>query len=188
MKTKNENAKWIILTIMFVMIVTGIFAQKVSDNSKLQKSHQEIASPPSSLPSPPSPPPPPPSQIMGDSMEDAPPPPFALPDFTDEQKEKIKKSDLKQMEAMTPLRNQMREKKVRLMTMLTTMPMNQKDADQVADEIGKLEAAILKQQIRHDQELRAILTPEQQIIFDTRPKPFLLKRNPAHKGGAQKNY
>jgi Spy/CpxP family protein refolding chaperone len=185
MKTNHVYVKLIMLAMMFVVIVTGIFAQTGSTAQSTEKSLQGSVQ--SSPPSPSSPPPPPPPQQL-ESLEDAPPPGFILPDLTDDQKARIKKADLKQMEAMTPLRNQMREKKTRLMTILTTMPVNLKDADQVADEIGKLEAAILKQQVRHDQELRAILTPDQQIIFDSKPKPFLNKRNQLPRTIPQRNH
>ena len=76
----------------------------------------------------------------------------------------------------------MSEKRARLTTILSSAPINLKEADEVADEIGKLEASILKQQIRHDQALRIILTPDQQIIFDSRPKPFLNRERPEMKG------
>ena len=68
---------------------------------------------------------------------------------------------------MTPYRNKLREQHARLLTILTTVPFDQKLCDQLADEIGKTATAILKVRIRHDQELRNILTPDQQIIFDS---------------------
>lgn len=99
-----------------------------------------------------------------------------LPGITPEQREKIKKARLKQVADLTPLRNQLREKKARLATILATAPFDQKMADQVADEIGKDGTSILKLRIRHDQELRNILSPDQQVIFDARPKPWLNQR------------
>ena len=105
------------------------------------------------------------------------PVPFDLPDLTLDQRDKVKKADLKQMSEMTPLRNQMHEKKTRLSTLLSTIPVDQKQVDQLADEIGKTVSTMLKVQIRHDQDLRSILTPDQQILFDARPKPWL-KRLP----------
>ena len=96
-----------------------------------------------------------------------------LPDLTPDQLAKIKKTDLKNMAEMTPLRNQVREKRARLATIMATIPVELKQADILADEIGKTASAILKLQIRHDQELRAILTPDQQVIFDARPNPWL---------------
>ena len=79
----------------------------------------------------------------------------------------------------------MREKRVRMMTLLSTPPVNLKEADIVADEIGKLHGEILKQQIRHDQELRSILTPDQQILFDAKPKPFLDRPKQEMKGAKE---
>lgn len=165
MKTNNFLVKGIILVVIFSMILNEVSAQDRNAGQKTKKNPSEQA------PSPTPPPPPPPPDVEQDDMR----PPLNLPDITEDQHEKIKKADLKQMEAMTPLRNQMREKRVRLSTILTTMPVDMKAADQVADEIGKVAASILKAQIRHDQELRNLLTPDQQIIFDSRPKPFLRK-------------
>lgn len=96
-----------------------------------------------------------------------------MPDLTPDQSAGIKKIDLKNMADMTPLRNQMQEKRARLSTILITIPIDLKQVDLIADEIGKTAAAMLKAQIRHDQDLRAILTPDQQVLFDARPKPWL---------------
>jgi Spy/CpxP family protein refolding chaperone len=101
--------------------------------------------------------------------------PLDLPNMTDEQKEKIKQARLENMKAMTPLKNQAREKKAKLQTLLTTTPVDLKMADQVADELGKIGTEIMKRMIRHDQEIRNLLTPEQQVMYDARPKPFLQK-------------
>ena len=180
MKTKQIILKGIILILFFGLILNQISAQNNNQVKEIKKnSKQQVTTPTSqpSQPSPPSPPsPPPPPPPVPDIDPDYPPPPLDLPDLTVEQQEKIKKTDLKQIEAMTPLRNQMRENRVRLTSVLTTMPMDITLADQLADEIGKLASAILKLQIRHDQELRNILTPDQQIIFDARPKPFLKRK------------
>jgi Spy/CpxP family protein refolding chaperone len=169
MKTNKLFLKSIILILLFSMILIEVSAQNRNEGNKGKGNPNEQLSSPPSPPSPP--PPPPPPDVDQDDMH----PPLNLPDLTDEQKEKIKKIDLKQLETMTPLRNQMREKRVRLSIILTTMPVDMKAADQAADEIGKIAASILKAQIRHDQELRNLLTPDQQIIFDSRPKPFLRK-------------
>ncbi|MEI6435563.1 MAG: hypothetical protein WCP32_12010 [Bacteroidota bacterium] len=117
--------------------------------------------------------PPPPVPADFQQADELLPPVFIVPDLTPEQQAQIKKSDLKQMEAMTPLKNQMREKMARLNTALTTQPANMKEANALAEEIGQIHASILKLQISHDQELRNILTRDQQVIFDSRPKPFL---------------
>jgi len=176
MKTNQFLLKGIILLILFGMILVQLSAQDKNQGKALkQNPKQQTTSPvsPPSTPTPNTPPPPPP---IPDAEQEGPPPTLDLPDLTNEQKEKIKKIDLQQMGAITPLRNQMREKRVRMTTILTTMPVDMKAADQIADEIGKIVTSILKVHIRHDQELRNLLSPDQQIIFDARPKPFLKRK------------
>ena len=166
MKTSNFLLKGMILVVLLSMILIEVSAQDRNADLKVKKNPNEQSTSPTSPP-----PPPPPPDVEQDDMQ----PPLNLPDLTEDQLSRIKKVDLKQMEAMTPLRNQVREKRARLSTILITMPVDLNAADQVADEIGKVAASILKAQIRHDQELRYLLTPDQQIIFDSRPKPFLRK-------------
>jgi Spy/CpxP family protein refolding chaperone len=178
MKTNNHFLKGIILMILFGLILNQVTAQDKNEGNRHRGNPHELATTPAPSPTsstPPIPPPPPPPPSPPDIDHDNMHPPMDLPDLTDEQQENIKKADLKQLEAMTPLRNQMLEKKIRLTTILTTSPVDIKSADQVADEISKVAAAILKTQIRHDQEIRNLLTPDQKIIFDSRPKPFLHK-------------
>jgi Spy/CpxP family protein refolding chaperone len=161
MKTKMIS---ITLAWSFILLLTtlSLNAQQPMDNpSNDRKVTHEV---------PPPPPPPPPAV---DADEPMPAPRLDLPDLTDEQKEKIKAIDLKSMEELTPLRNQVKEKTAKLQTVLTTQPFNEKEAFQLADEIGKIRSSMLKTGIRHDQELRKILTHDQQILFDARPKPFL---------------
>jgi len=177
MNSKIKMTKWILLTVLFSILSVGLLAQTGKDAPKVQKSG-DLPNMDQPLPPPPPPPPPPVPPVppvMG-PCDKFPDPPLDLPDLNIDQLDKIKKADLKNIGAMTPLRNQMREKMVHLSTLLTTQPVNMKEADLVADEIGKIHASILKQQIRHDQELRGILTPDQQIIFDSRTKPFIETR------------
>jgi Spy/CpxP family protein refolding chaperone len=166
MKTMKAIAGGIIMITMFALVINTANAQATGQgrvNKQVQPQEELL---------PPSPPPPPPPPDVKREQEH---PKLELPDMTDAQRESIKKADLKNMQVMTPLKNQMREKKARLASILATGPFDQNAADQVADDIGKLASSLLKAQIRHDQELRGILTPDQQIIFDAKPKPFLDK-------------
>jgi len=172
MNTKIKISKCILTTVLFCILSSGLLAQTGKDAPNAQRTGDK---PDIDQPLPPPPPPPPPPMAQGEPGE-LPGPPLDLPGLTADQLEMIKKADLKNIEALTPLRNQMREKRIHLSTILTTQPVNIKEADQIAEEIGKINASILKQQIRHDQELRVILTHDQQIIFDSRLKPFLEKR------------
>ncbi len=161
----------IVLTIVLSMMACGAYAQNKEDAPNaarpMDRHDLQVA------PVPPPPPPPPPAPDAPDQIDDHGPMPLDLPDLTADQQAKISKIDLKNIEAMTPLKNQMREKRAKMATLLSTQPVNLKEADLAADEIGKIMVSMMKLQIRHDQELRTVLTPDQQIIFDARPKPFL---------------
>ncbi|MCX6285067.1 MAG: periplasmic heavy metal sensor [Bacteroidetes bacterium] len=181
MKTQARIINKVILVLipgMFVMTAAAQNLQQDVAGSKTAHTQNLPATPPDPgvLPLPPAPPCPPPPPTL--ERMDEHPQMLDLPDLTPDQLDKIKKCDLKHISEMTPLKNQVREKNARLSTILITMPVDQKQADQIADEIGKNAASILKALIRHDQELRSILTPDQQVIFDSRLKPWLRQREP----------
>lgn len=171
--------KGIVITCLLSMLTTTLFAQKPNKSNHLQGANQEqttllLPGAPGTPPPPPPPPPPiPPATDLPDSQL---PPPLNLPDITPEQQEKIHLAGLDHIKMMTPLHNQVREKKARLQTVLTSPSFDAKTADQVAEELGKIETGILKEMIRHDQALRNILSPQQQVVFDARPKPFLHRK------------
>jgi Spy/CpxP family protein refolding chaperone len=174
MKTKQKIVTGILMTILFSMLMPTVFAQKPNKIYRPGMANQEQVSP---LPPVPPPPPVPPAPPAPDMSGLPVPPQLNLPDLTSDQVENIRKADLEHMKAMTPLKNQVRENNARLQTILTTSPFDAKAADKVAEELGKSESAIIKEIIRHDQALRNLLTSQQQIIFDARPKPFLHSRN-----------
>jgi Spy/CpxP family protein refolding chaperone len=175
MKPQRKIVSMIVITALFSILVTTLFAQQPGKTGSALNAPREQASPlPPNAPAPPPPPPPPPpappssdiTELQGPLLSD-------LPNLSDEQQEKISQAGINHMKNMTPLHNQIREKRARLQTILTTSPFDAKSADQAADELGKIETGILKELIRHDQELRNLLTPKQQVVFDSRPKPFL---------------
>ena len=178
MKTAKNIAIKIGIIAMFSMMMSVLVAQNQNNQVHSIKGNNELAPVHPDAPMPPEPPAPPapPDPPAGADIDvpDLPAPPhFDLPDLTNDQKDKIQQADLGMMKTMTPLRNQIREKNARLQSILTTTPFDAKAADQAAEELGKTRTSILKELIRHDQELRGLLTPRQQVIFDSRPKPFL---------------
>jgi Spy/CpxP family protein refolding chaperone len=128
---------------------------------------------------PPQPPPPPPPPSIDSNPKhpagrnDMLPPLPDLPDLTPDQQSQMKKATLEHIKSMTPLKNQLHEKTVRLRSIMTTEPWDARNADQVAEEIGKAETQMLKETIRFDRAIRSLLSPDQQVLFDARPKPFL---------------
>ncbi|MEI7662399.1 MAG: periplasmic heavy metal sensor [Bacteroidota bacterium] len=167
MKTENNISKGLILTILFITMSSMLFSQTPNrPDHPGRMMHMQAP------PAPPQPPAPPSASLM--EIPGAPAQPqLDLPGLTNEQQDKISQADIDHMRAITPLQNLIREKKAHLQTILTTSPFDGKAADQVAEDLGKTETTILKEVIRHDQELRNLLTPRQQVIFDSRPKPFL---------------
>ena len=165
MKRARKNVNRTVMALVFSMIITSLVAQQPIRTNQHHEMNQEMAPP-----LPPGPPAPPP---IPDNPDAPVAPRLDLPDLTKEQQDKIRQVDLDHMKTMTPYQNQVQEKKARLQTILATMPFDMKSADQVAEELGKIETGILKELIRHDQQLRNLLTPQQQVIFDARPKPFL---------------
>jgi Spy/CpxP family protein refolding chaperone len=172
MKTMLKKSSWIFLTAVFMSMIPVIYAQTGSTNPTMEPGQKEQVAKPLGQEMPPNPPE---HEKVGSTGENHPGSPD-LPGLSDDQKEKIRKAELKQIAAMTPLRSQLREKKAHLATLLSTHPVDLKETDLVAEEIGKLETSMLKQKIRHDQEIRSLLTPEQQTLYDARPKPFLGKQ------------
>ena len=96
-----------------------------------------------------------------------------LPGLTEMQQKQIKKEKLKNMQAMTPLKNKIREKHAHLVTLLSSDDLDMKDVNKTIDEIGALNAKMLQQQVSHHRAVRDLLNPDQKVIYDARPKHFL---------------
>jgi Spy/CpxP family protein refolding chaperone len=129
--------------------------------------------PPPPVPPPDLPPPPPPPDMQG--MQNHRPIPD-LPGLTDEQKTAIRKVDLAFMPQVAPLRKLIEADKAKLEALLTMHPSDVTQTDNVADEIGKTVSKLLKIMVQYDQSLRVTLSPDQQVIFDARPKPWLREK------------
>jgi Spy/CpxP family protein refolding chaperone len=163
MKTLKTNFRWMLILILSGILSTGLFAQP-GQGRTMERPYHPMHNPP-------------PPGLAHDSLrkmhrngmlKD-------IPGLTDEQMARIKKSRLELMKAATPLKKVIMEQKAHMETILATQPVDMKAAEQVADDMAKNKAALMKLAIRHDQEIRGFLTPDQQIIFDTKPKPFLGK-------------
>ncbi|MFZ4523474.1 MAG: Spy/CpxP family protein refolding chaperone [Bacteroidales bacterium] len=154
MKTNRKYTSIILMMILIATTITPALAQQ-PQNQVDRPEHPPLPS--------------------GEALNIQVPPPLDFPGLTNEQKEKIHQADIDHLKYTTPLHNQLREKSARLQTLLTTSPFDTKQASQVAEEMGNTETSLLKEMIRHDQELRNLLNTQQQVIFDARPKPFLRK-------------
>ncbi len=86
--------------------------------------------------------------------------------FTPEQEEQLKPLKLAQMKAMTQYRNKLGEYQARLKTITSVDDVKLKDVDKLLDEMGKVKLEMAKNQMSHKQDIRAMLTDEQKVMFD----------------------
>ncbi len=104
---------------------------------------------------------------------------MAIPNLSQEQKDKIGKIKLEQQKLMLPLKNQLMEKKAHLRTLETAEKADIVAINKTIDEIAVLQTTMQKQKAKSKQDIRALLTEEQRIAFDTRMqrKENKLERN-----------
>lgn len=93
---------------------------------------------------------------------------FAIPDLTDEQKEQIRTVMTETRKEMLPLQNQVREKSAQLLTLRTAENADMNAINAMVEEISSLRAAMMKNRLASEQEIRALLTDDQRVIFDSR--------------------
>ena len=91
---------------------------------------------------------------------------LGLPDLTEEQQEKIQSLNLDLQKELIPIRSQLELKNVELKALLIVDNPDEKAINSKIDEIGKLETEIQKATVKNNLAIRALLTPEQRIIFD----------------------
>ncbi|MBI5726783.1 MAG: periplasmic heavy metal sensor [Ignavibacteriales bacterium] len=111
-----------------------------------------------------------------------PPPP--LGDVTKEQHEQMKALDLEFRKSVMPLENKIGEAEAKLRTESTKDNPDLSVLDKLIDEITAQHNAIQKAEMRHKQNIRKLLTPEQRLQFDTAPhgkhKPRMMPGMPPH--------
>ncbi|MEQ8523708.1 Spy/CpxP family protein refolding chaperone [Gracilimonas sp.] len=88
-------------------------------------------------------------------------------DLSDEQNEQIQSIHLNGQKAMLPLRNQMREKNARLLSLTTGDEFDEAAVNTLITEISDLNASMMTMRISHRQQIRSLLTEEQQVKFDS---------------------
>ncbi|WP_258105560.1 Spy/CpxP family protein refolding chaperone [Marinoscillum sp. MHG1-6] len=87
-------------------------------------------------------------------------------ELTEEQKVKFDEEKVRFHKESQPIMNQLREKKARLQTLVSSDEVKRKEIDQVIEEIGTLETSLLRARTNHQITSRAMLTDKQKVIFD----------------------
>ncbi len=91
-----------------------------------------------------------------------------IPDLTDQQKKQIEDFHLAHMKEMTPLKNQMGEKRAHLKTLRTADKPDNNAINKTIDEITNLQNQMMKKCETHFQSVRGILTDKQRVFFDAK--------------------
>lgn len=87
--------------------------------------------------------------------------------LTDDQQEQISQLRTKHLKEVTPLRNELNEKRARLHTLQTAEKPNQKEIDKVIDEMATIRANIQKKGSAHRIAVSNLLTEEQKVVFNS---------------------
>ncbi len=94
-------------------------------------------------------------------------PEMFIPNLTDEQIQQIRDIRTSGQKAALPVKNQLREKRAKLITLTSADKYDAKAVNAVVDDISKLEKTMMLFQIEHRQQIRSVLTEEQRVIFDS---------------------
>ncbi len=89
-----------------------------------------------------------------------------IPNLTPEQEKKIGELRTAHMKEMNNFRNDMMIENAELNKLQTEDNPDISKIDAKIDEIGKMKTEMAKKRAAHRQEVRALLTPEQRVVFD----------------------
>jgi Spy/CpxP family protein refolding chaperone len=92
----------------------------------------------------------------------------AIPNLTDDQKQKIDQLNLSFDKNTLQTRNDIREKEAHLHTLMTQDNTDAGQIDKLIDDIGGLRTKIRKERVSTDLKIRNLLTDDQKVIFDSR--------------------
>lgn len=102
-----------------------------------------------------------------------------LPDLTDEQMSQIKTLRIEMLKKVNPLKAQIKEKRAHIETLSLADQADMKAINKSIDELTQLQAQLMKIMAKFRQDVRAILTPDQRAVYDSRVRQMKQK----HKGG-----
>jgi Spy/CpxP family protein refolding chaperone len=95
--------------------------------------------------------------------------PMDIPGLTDEQRTSIDKLRVAHFRKTELIRAEIGEKEARLKTLRLAEPQDIKAIDNLIDEISTMRGNLMKAREAHHREVKALLTDEQKVFFDSRP-------------------
>ncbi len=91
-----------------------------------------------------------------------------IPNLTTDQETKLNDLRTKHLKEVTPLRNELQEKRARLNTLQSSEKPDMAAINKLIDEMGSLKTNLMKKQAAHRNEVSQILTDEQRVYFNAR--------------------
>jgi len=91
-----------------------------------------------------------------------------FPDLTKEQMDKIKSLRMEMLKQVNPLKAEIREKQAHLQTLSISEKPDMNAINKTIDEIGALKTKMMKIHAKFRQDVRALLTDEQRVVFDSK--------------------
>jgi Spy/CpxP family protein refolding chaperone len=95
-----------------------------------------------------------------------------IPDLTADQKTKLEDLKLKHLKEVTPLKNQLTEKKAKINTLLDAEKTDMAALNAAIDEMTAVTNQLIKKKAEHKLAVRNILTDKQKIMFDAKSDLF----------------
>ena len=89
-------------------------------------------------------------------------------DLTEDQETKIEALRTVQMKEMLQFKNKLNELKAKQQTLVSADKADMKTINANIDEITSVKNKMMKQQAKHQQDVRALLTEDQRVFFDSR--------------------
>jgi len=91
-----------------------------------------------------------------------------IPDLTEEQQTQIEALRLEHMKAVQPLQNQLNEYRAKYRTLMSAETIDTKAVDKLIDDKTAVMNKLMKLNASHRSAVRALLTDEQKVYFDSR--------------------
>jgi Spy/CpxP family protein refolding chaperone len=115
---------------------------------------------------------------------------YNLPGITEDQTKKMDDVRMKHMKQVIPIKSMLKEKKARINTLMVAEKPDMAAINAAVDEMTNLDAQLLKLKVQCKQDIRALLTDNQKVLFDSKQDIFEggccgqkdMKKECAHEG------
>jgi Spy/CpxP family protein refolding chaperone len=91
-----------------------------------------------------------------------------IPNLSPEQQTQIQELRTKHLKEVTPLRNELNEKRARLQTLQSAEKPDMNAINKTIDEMAQIKANIIKKKAAHRAEISSLLTDDQRVEFSAR--------------------